>query len=115
MIERDLEGRILTGRNTTCKDMSAKNLEAKEILQAVELVVHDKWDDVIIESDAQQIINMLQGTQLQMDWELKNILMDITLMSTKIPRLHWKFAGRNTNRCANWTARMCREGMCPTN
>lgn len=47
--------------------MSVKNLKAKAILQDVELAVHNKWDEVILKSDAQQIIHMLQGTQQRVD------------------------------------------------
>lgn len=59
VIARDWEGRIIVGRNSTCGDMSAKNLEAKAILQAVQLAVFYKWNEVIIDSDAKHIINML--------------------------------------------------------
>lgn len=115
VIARDWEGRIVVGRNSTSTNTSAKNLKAKEILQAVQFAVQHEWNEVVIESDEQQMINMLQGTQIQLVWELKNVLMDINDLVMRIPRVQWNFVRRSANRCANWIARMARQEMCPNN
>lgn len=86
-----------------------KNLEAKALMQAVELARYHNWEDIIVESDAKNIIEMLQGKRQGMDWELENILTDIAELTTTIPRLRWNFVRRNTNKCANWIARKFRE------
>lgn len=48
VVARDWERRIIVGRNTTSKDISAKKLEVKVIYQDLELAIHHKWEDVII-------------------------------------------------------------------
>lgn len=59
VIARGWMGRIVGGRNSTSKDTAVKNLEAKAIMQAVELTIYHIWEDVIVESDAKNIIEML--------------------------------------------------------
>lgn len=81
------------------------------VLYAIELVVNQKGEDVIIESDAQSIINMLQRPQQGFDWELHNILTDIMDMARGIPKLSWHYVRRSTNR----RARKFRQGMCSVN
>lgn len=115
VVARYCEGRIIAERNTTRKHVSAKNLEAKAIYQAVELVVSHQWGEVTIESDAQQIIKMIHEKKPNLDWELKNILEDILELANKIPTIHWKFVRRSVNRCAKWISRMSRQGTCPFN
>lgn len=39
VITRDWEGRLIVGRNSTCRDIGAMNLEAKRILQAAQLAL----------------------------------------------------------------------------
>lgn len=115
VVARNWEGRIIIGRNTISKDTSAKNLEANAIFPAVELTIHHKWKEVIIESNAQQIVQMLIGTQQEMDWELKNLLKNIIEMAKNVSRFQWKFVRRSANQCANWVASKCRQMMCPNN
>lgn len=59
VIARNEQNAILAGRNTQGRAISAISTEAMAVLQGVELTVHHKWSDVIIETDAQVIIQML--------------------------------------------------------
>lgn len=53
VMAQECDGRIIVERNTTCEDVSIKNLEAKAIHQALQLVILHNWDVVTMKSDAQ--------------------------------------------------------------
>lgn len=87
VVARDWRERVVAGRNTTGRDRIAKITKARAIMQAVELALHHKWDDVVIESDAHAIIQSLQKPEVERDWETQYILTDIMEMARGIPRV----------------------------
>lgn len=115
VVARDWEGKIIVRKNSTSKDTSAKNLEAKVIYHVVELVIYHKWKDVIIELDAKGIIQMLKVTKQGVDWDIQNLMTYIIEMARNILSLKWDFFCRSVNRCANWDVRKYRHGMCLNN
>lgn len=53
----------MDGRNSSGRGNNAVSMEANAIMEAVELAIYCKWSNVIIESDAQILINSLQRSE----------------------------------------------------
>lgn len=88
VVARDWEGTIISNWNKVGSDTSAKKMEANDIFHAVELTIAYKWEKVTMKSDAQHIINQLNGMKEGPNWELRNIHTDIIEMAEQIPTIH---------------------------
>ena len=84
--------------------MSADAAEAAAIKEALEFCIAQKFDKVIIESDAKPIVQMIRK-EIAFDYRIDCILGDIEVLARKIPSVEFVFVPRVGNLAAHSVAK----------
>lgn len=79
-------------------------------MEGVKLATEQRWQDVLIESDAELVIKHINGASFL--WKLDTIVENIKVLATPIESISWAHIPRAANQCANWLAKHAMQGMC---
>lgn len=91
---------------------SVEEIEARTVLEGVRLATTNRWQNVIIESDATSIINHLQGKDFV--WRIDYILSNVVILSISFDRIEWMHIPRTANSYADWIAKQALRQLCPS-
>lgn len=91
--------------------ISVERAELSAIRWAVELAIEERWDNVIIERDAQSIIKALQGS-ISRDFHTQTIIENIRSISSPLQQLRFQFCFREANSAVHHLAKRALASIC---
>lgn len=83
-------------------------MKATTIIEGVKLVVEERWQNVLIESDAKIVIK--DFNDMEFSWRIDTIVANAKVLLAQLT----ESIGRiyHANHCANWLAKQTIQGMC---
>ncbi|CAD5175868.1 unnamed protein product [Musa acuminata subsp. malaccensis] len=79
-----------------CNAHNAAMTEALAILEALKYAASMGWENILLQSDAQPIINYIHGSQ-QVPWQLQAIISDVKLLLSQLTFFSAGFIPRSLN------------------
>lgn len=110
VIARDSHGRVVGGVHCAEQSTSAVALEAKAVLLGVKLAIENNWDSIVLESDAEVVLNHVLG--IAHFWEIETTIRNSLYLARSILNMSWVWIPRVANQSADWLAKRALEGMC---
>lgn len=80
-----------------------KEMEANAILEGIRLVVEKGWQNIVVESNAEMVINHLKGGAFIR--RIEAILSAARALATSLRRVLWVAIPRTVNKCADCVAK----------
>lgn len=88
-----------------------EEIEAKAILEGIDLAVEMGWQTVTIESNNEVVINQLKGADSM--WIIYSIVANIIALARTIGNVSWEVIPRMTNQCADYIVNLASRRVCP--
>ena len=113
VVARNREGRVLAGKSQWLEMDEAEIAEAMAIKQGVKLEVEQRYQKVIIESDAKVVVERINGREKNRYWRTAIIEEDIKELLRNVKEVKVNFVTRNSNTEAHKIAQKTIKRMCP--
>ena len=113
VVARNREGKVLAGKGQWLDVDEAEIAEAITIKQRVKLAVEQRYQKVIIESDAKVVVERINGREKNRYWRTAIIEEDIKELLRNVKEVKVNFVTRNTNTEAHRIAQKTIKRMCP--
>ncbi|KMS97072.1 hypothetical protein BVRB_7g179330 [Beta vulgaris subsp. vulgaris] len=112
MVARDENGQVLRAWSRTMShDWPAEKAEAAAVLWATEEAIAQGWSNVVLESDAQVIINAI-NSRLQRRGDIQAMLEDVLNLVPSFETIKFSFCYRECNEIAHRLAKWATSNFC---
>lgn len=88
VIARDHLGNICGRRHCSISEGSVEGLKAKAILQGIRLAKDKEWQIIVVESDAEVVINHLKGMDFL--WRIDMIMSNVLGLARSVNNVTWE-------------------------
>ncbi|GKV31652.1 hypothetical protein SLEP1_g40324 [Rubroshorea leprosula] len=113
MVGRNCQGEFCFGKSGFYMALSPLMVEAATLHKATQFVEDKGVQNVIFETDNQELIACLLQPDKPSPWEVKTLILSIKRVSRSHPNFMFSFVSREGNRVADWVAWQSLKGQCP--
>lgn len=108
IIVRNYRRSSIAGASLHGSHNSAMEVEADAALRALQLAAHLRLQNIVIESDCQDIIKALNSYPLTTSWKISPIISKIMHLKPMFKGLRWNWIPRKANRVADAAAKLAK-------
>lgn len=112
-VARDMNGVLINGKALKMFAPSPLTAEALAIREAVYLALEYPSHEIIITSDAKNLIDSLQSNAPISDWKAATVITQVRYLSST-RHFSWSWTSRKANKAAHLIASLAHSGKCPS-
>lgn len=109
VVERNNTGQITAGLNRKTRRPDTESVELLAVAEGIKLNKEINWEDIIVETDAHDVINQLKGTTY--NWRITTMISNIFHQAASTRKVMWEAIPLSIKECANWITTKSRLGV----
>ncbi|KAK9913636.1 hypothetical protein M0R45_037446 [Rubus argutus] len=111
VIIRGQNGNFIAGSATISSTSSVIEAEAAALVKGMKLAVQLNLDNVVLESDSQELINALDNHIERGNWRIYPFLTEFHRLRAALCNVSWRWISRQANRAADTAAKLAKSRL----